>query len=89
MSDLMLDGLNLALYGMGFVFVFLLLLVLLTSLMSRAIGRYWPAAPVSVRRRSTQKSVVNKDSSTRSAADDARTVAIIAAAVKQHRSGSR
>ena len=37
MSDLMSQGLNLALYGMGTVFFFLTLLVIATMLMSRLV----------------------------------------------------
>ncbi len=37
MSDLMSQGLNLALYGMGTVFFFLTLLVVATMLMSRLV----------------------------------------------------
>jgi oxaloacetate decarboxylase gamma subunit len=39
-SNLMSEGLNLMLVGMGFVFVFLTLLVFATSLMSKIITRY-------------------------------------------------
>lgn len=39
-SNLMSEGLNLMLVGMGFVFVFLTLLVFITSLMSKIITRY-------------------------------------------------
>jgi len=39
-SNLMSEGLNLMLVGMGFVFVFLTLLVFVTSLMSKIITRY-------------------------------------------------
>tara|TARA_R110002072_G_scaffold12295_4_gene53582 strand:- start:17161 stop:17418 length:258 start_codon:yes stop_codon:yes gene_type:complete len=37
MSDLMLEALNLAMYGMGTVFLFLTALVFLTALMSRLV----------------------------------------------------
>lgn len=47
MSDLLLQGLNLALYGMGTVFVFLTMLVGVTSLMSLLL-KAAPAAPSSV-----------------------------------------
>tara|TARA_R110002051_G_scaffold16889_1_gene50290 strand:+ start:84 stop:320 length:237 start_codon:yes stop_codon:yes gene_type:complete len=40
------DGLALMALGMGFVFVFLTLLVAITTLMSKAIGRFFPV-PVS------------------------------------------
>ena len=46
MSDLLLQGLNLALYGMGTVFVFLTMLVGVTSLMSLLL-KAAPAAPSS------------------------------------------
>jgi len=36
-SNLMEEGINLMLFGMGFVFVFLTLLVLVTTLMSRIV----------------------------------------------------
>ena len=39
-SSLLSEGLNLMLFGMGFVFVFLTLLVIVTSLMSRIITKY-------------------------------------------------
>ena len=39
-SNLMNDGLNLMLFGMGFVFIFLTLLVFVTGFMSRIIMRY-------------------------------------------------
>jgi len=47
MSDLLLQGLNLALYGMGTVFVFLTMLVGVTALMSLLL-KAAPAAPSSV-----------------------------------------
>ena len=47
MSDLLLQGLNLALYGMGTVFVFLTMLVGVTSLMSLLL-KAAHAAPSSV-----------------------------------------
>lgn len=39
-SNLIAEGVNLMLVGMGFVFVFLTLLVIVTSLMSKLITRY-------------------------------------------------
>jgi len=46
-SDLFLQGVNLAIYGMGSVFVFLTMLVGVTMLMSKLCGEE-PAAPASV-----------------------------------------
>jgi oxaloacetate decarboxylase gamma subunit len=39
-SNLMSEGLNLMLIGMGFVFIFLTLLVFATTIMSKTITRY-------------------------------------------------
>ena len=39
-SNLMTEGINLMLLGMGFVFVFLTVLVIVTTLMSKVITRY-------------------------------------------------
>jgi oxaloacetate decarboxylase gamma subunit len=47
MSDLFLQGVNLAIYGMGSVFVFLTMLVGVTTLMSKLCGDV-PAVPVTV-----------------------------------------
>jgi len=46
-SDLFLQGVNLAIYGMGSVFVFLTMLVGVTMLMSKLCGEE-PTAPVGV-----------------------------------------
>ena len=42
-ADLLTQGLELMLAGMGVVFVFLTLLVGATTLMSRVVMRFWPA----------------------------------------------
>lgn len=44
MSDLLWDGLNLALFGMGFVFIFLIVLVFLTGAMSSLVRQFSPLA---------------------------------------------
>lgn len=41
-ADLMAEGINLMLLGMGFVFVFLTVLVIATTLMSKTINRFFP-----------------------------------------------
>lgn len=42
MSDLLWEGLDLALFGMGFVFSFLIVLVILTVAMSSLVHRFHP-----------------------------------------------
>ncbi|WP_311946781.1 OadG family protein [Halomonas piscis] len=41
-SPLISEGLSLMALGMGFVFVFLTVLVITTTLMSKALGRFFP-----------------------------------------------
>jgi len=41
-TQLLEEGLTLMALGMGFVFVFLTLLVIVTTLMSKLIGRFFP-----------------------------------------------
>ncbi len=75
-EDIIAQGLELMLYGMGTVVVFLALLVLATTGMSRAITRYFPepvAASVKPRARTAAEP------------GDAELVAVISAAVQQHR----
>ncbi|TFH70783.1 oxaloacetate decarboxylase [Gammaproteobacteria bacterium LSUCC0112] len=92
MSDLVLSGLNLALYGMGFVFLFLLLLVGLTNLMSALVRRFSPAVTVALKQYSgSKKPGIERRAGTKpvshSASDDkSRLIAIMSAAITQHRS---
>lgn len=41
-TQLLQEGLSLMALGMGFVFVFLTVLVIVTTLMSKTIGRFFP-----------------------------------------------
>ncbi len=78
-SELLLEGVELMLFGMGFVFVFLVLLVGVVSLMSRLIATFAPPVPapaISSPRSSTQ-SVSHEP--------DAETLAAIQSAIVQHR----
>ena len=70
------QGVELMLFGMGTVILFLGLLVLATTLMSRMLVRYFPEpepAPVQAR------------VAARPAAADSELVAVISAAIHQHR----
>ncbi len=85
MSELITAGFNLALYGMGFVFIFLILLVIVTTFMSTLVQRYMPAPAPVVPRRSTGKKTARGPSAN---ADQGKLVAVISAAIRQHRSGA-
>ena len=77
--DIVDQGLELMVYGMGTVVVFLTLLILVTTLMSWFVGRYFPEADVPVigaaRAGAPQPQPV----------DQSRLIAIITAAVHRHR----
>jgi oxaloacetate decarboxylase gamma subunit len=70
----MADGLNLMLFGMGTVFVFLASLVVCTNIMSALVMRFYPESV-------TQAPAPRKDS----VSDNSRIVAVIEAAVAEHR----
>ncbi len=75
------QGVELMLFGMGTVIVFLGLLVLATTVMSRLVSRYFPEpepAPAPVR-----------VAGPTSAAPDDELVAVISAAIHQHRNRRR
>ncbi|APU29818.1 oxaloacetate decarboxylase [Ectopseudomonas alcaliphila JAB1] len=78
-SELLLEGVELMLFGMGFVFVFLVLLVGVVSLMSRLIATFAPSAPT--------PAISSPASSVESASHgpDAETLAAIQSAIAQHR----
>jgi oxaloacetate decarboxylase gamma subunit len=94
MSDLFLSGLNLAMYGMGFVFTFLVLLVLVTILMSLLVRRFSSNVHIAPRYQSADQKAGNLRRTGLKADvqlhDDEkrRLVAVISAALKQHRSNS-
>ena len=69
------QGADLMLFGMGIVFVFLTMLVIVTTLMSRLVQRWFPEKELAA--------ATNKESD--SGVDD-RVVAIIQAALDKHRS---
>lgn len=79
-SNLIMIGLELMLLGMGSVFVFLVLLVVVTTAMSRLLTRFFPeAAPI-------PKAPARRAQAP--AALDSELIAVIGAAIKQHRNRS-
>lgn len=74
------QGVELMLYGMGTVVVFLALLVVITSVMSTLVNRYFPEAPAPVAVPTTGRK------SGPGAQADGEVVAAITAAIAQHRS---
>ncbi|WP_245543219.1 OadG family protein [Oceanospirillum maris] len=78
-SELISEGINLMLFGMGFVFVFLTLLVFVTGLMSSTVNKLVKPAPV----------VANKPApvSAPAAGNNDELIAVMTAAVHKYRSG--
>lgn len=72
-SELISEGLNLMLLGMGTVFVFLTILVFVTTLMSSLVQKYATIEPT-------------KEKPTGAAIDEQRLIAVISAAIHAHRS---
>jgi oxaloacetate decarboxylase gamma subunit len=75
-TDLMMEGFNLMLLGMGFVFVFLTVLVIATTLMSKIILRFSKPEPVTA---SAQKKPAT------SGGQSPDLIAAITAAIHMHR----
>ncbi len=75
MAELIGDGVELMIVGMGIVFLFLALLVVAINVMSALVQRFFPDAPRAVK-------VVKIET-------DKATVAAISAAVHQYRSKNR
>ncbi|MFI8744052.1 OadG family protein [Pseudomonas sp. NPDC077186] len=78
-SELLLEGVELMLFGMGFVFVFLLLLVVAVRLMSRLIDVFVPHTPAPV----TSSAVPSGKPVSQE--PDAELLAAIQSAIHQHR----
>lgn len=83
MMELLAEGLKIAAWGIGFVYFFLLLLIFCTSAMSYLIARLFPQS-----RLAPSKHSVSPVRSTSGATTsiDAQTLAVITAAIHQHRS---
>ena len=80
MDNLVSQGFELALFGMGTVFVFLALLIVATKVMSALVQRYEPVASLSSAEAVAQGA---------SMPDSGRLVAIISAAIAQHRASNK
>lgn len=77
-SELISEGINLMLFGMGFVFVFLTLLVIVTGFMSSTVNKLVKPAP----------EVTNKPAPVSApAAGNDELIAVMTAAVHKFRSG--
>ncbi len=72
MNELLAPGLELSLVGMSIVFIFLTMLIFSVNIMSAIILRFFPEAPVEVKK--TAKDEIDSD-----------VVAAISAAVHRHR----
>lgn len=81
MTELFANSVDLMVVGMGTVFAFLSLLIVATSLMSKFITAFAPEVEVS----KTSASSANTAPTSNSAANDQQLIAIISAAIKQHR----
>ncbi|NKB35422.1 MAG: oxaloacetate decarboxylase [Pseudomonadales bacterium] len=73
MENLVSQGFELAIFGMGTVFVFLTLLILVTHGMSLLVQKYEPELPKTAAQTATQKV-------------DRHLLAVITAAISEHRS---
>ena len=82
-GDIVEQGVELMLYGMGTVVVFLTVLIVATSFMSWLIGRYFPEAEVRA------ASVGGAATVAPDRENNAQLVAVITAAIHRHRAGKR
>ena len=80
MDNLLSEGLELMVFGMGFVIVFLTVLVFATSAMSKVVGKYFPEAPAqpAARKAAPAPAVA--------ANNNDELIAVMTAAVHKHRS---
>ncbi|MAY41733.1 MULTISPECIES: OadG family transporter subunit [unclassified Neptuniibacter] len=77
MDNLLSDGLELMVFGMGFVAVFLTVLVFATTGMSAVVGKYFPEEPAQPKA---------KKKAAPAADNDDELVAVMTAAVHKYRS---
>ena len=84
-GDIVAQGIELMLYGMGTVVLFLALLVAITTLMSRCVTRYFPE-PLPT---TAAESALQRLRGSAQPADDPNLVAVISAAIHQHRANKK
>ncbi|WP_096087726.1 OadG family protein [Agaribacterium haliotis] len=82
-ADLIQQGVDLMLFGMGTVFVFLSVLVVSTTLMSNVVTRFFPEAEV------PEPGPTAPAANAGAAKVDARTLAVIQEAIYQHRAKTK
>ena len=83
-GDIVAQGIELMLYGMGTVILFLALLVVMTTLMSRCVSYYFPESESSA-----EAAMRKLRGSAQPPADDPNLVAVISAAIHQHRANKK
>lgn len=81
-GDIVSQGVELMLYGMGTVVLFLALLVVVTTAMSRFIVRYFPEEEVTS---SAEAALQRLRGQQQTPAEDPNLVAVISAAIHQYR----
>ncbi len=79
MDNLLSEGINLMIFGMGFVAVFLTLLVFATTGMSKVVGKFFPEAPA-------QPKAPKAAPAAAQAGNDDEVIAVMTAAVHKYRS---
>ena len=86
-GDLLAQGLELMLYGMGTVLLFLALLVLVTTVMSRLVERWFPEPEhTPTADEALRRLYARQEADASRAASEAELVAVISAAVHRYRS---
>ncbi len=87
-GNIVAQGVELMVYGMGTVVVFLGLLVVATVFMSRLVARYFPE-PESTPTVAEALRRLRGETSDGGSAEDAQLVAVIGAAIHRHRSRTK
>lgn len=83
MDNILSEGLELMVFGMGFVFVFLTLLVFSTGVMSKLVNKYVPAP---VTKATTARKPAPAASGAGVSTNNDELVAVMTAAIKKYRS---